>query len=171
MSDDNRDDLEVTEHPEQNTQRHIDCVSELLKRWAYHLTGPEQEALRYLLDCHYVLTQPKKKVGDVEENTDVTRDARANLRWRCPICKHTMTEQESKNYKGCPTGLHLAKHEPVCSLTGFPRRNQLQLNTAAEMAIRNAISAVESVGAHPLLTDSVILLGEAKEKLSDFIDA
>lgn len=52
----------------------------------------------------------------------------------------------------------------------LPRRCQLWLNTPAELAIRNAIDAVERVGAHPLLTESVILLGQALERLADYVD-
>ena len=33
--------------------------------------------------------------------------------WMCPVCQHVMTEDQSKGYKGCPSGLHLAKHTPV----------------------------------------------------------
>lgn len=52
----------------------------------------------------------------------------------------------------------------------IPRRNQLQLNTPAELAIRKATQAVEEAGAHPLLTDAVILLGQARDKVADFVD-
>jgi hypothetical protein len=33
--------------------------------------------------------------------------------WECPICHHVMTEEQSKGYRGCPTGFHLAQHRPV----------------------------------------------------------
>lgn len=39
----------------------------------------------------------------------------------------------------------------------IPRRSRLDLNTPAELAIRAAVEAVESAGAHPLLTEAVIL--------------
>ncbi len=52
----------------------------------------------------------------------------------------------------------------------IPRRNRLDLNTPAELAIRDAMLAVETVGAHPLLTDAVVLLGQAREKVADFVD-
>ena len=32
--------------------------------------------------------------------------------WRCPVCGHVMTEEQSKGYRGCPTGMHFAQHEP-----------------------------------------------------------
>lgn len=52
----------------------------------------------------------------------------------------------------------------------FPRRNKLYEMTPAELAIYNAIQEVEKVGADPLLTDAVILLTQAKEKVADYID-
>ena len=30
--------------------------------------------------------------------------------WACPVCWHTMTEDQSKGYSGCPTGMHFAQH-------------------------------------------------------------
>lgn len=51
-----------------------------------------------------------------------------------------------------------------------PRRVRLELQTPAEAAIRAAIAAVENVGADPRLTESVILLGKALDRLADFVD-
>lgn len=53
---------------------------------------------------------------------------------------------------------------------GFPRRNRIDLHTAAESAIRHAIQVVEQAGAHPLLTDAVVLLSEAQNKVADFVE-
>ena len=52
----------------------------------------------------------------------------------------------------------------------IPRRNQLQLLSVGETAIRYAIQVVQLMGADPLLTDAVNLLQEAKEKVSDYVD-
>ena len=52
----------------------------------------------------------------------------------------------------------------------IPRRNRLDLNTPEELKIYEAVQAVESLGADPLLTDCVVLLSEAKRKLSDYVD-
>lgn len=52
----------------------------------------------------------------------------------------------------------------------FPRRNRIDLQTPAEAAIRAAIQVVEAAGAHPLLTDAVILLCQAQEKVADFVE-
>jgi hypothetical protein len=53
---------------------------------------------------------------------------------------------------------------------GVPRRACLDLNTPDELAVREAIRVVEAVGAHPLLTDAVVLLQEAFNKLADYVD-
>lgn len=53
---------------------------------------------------------------------------------------------------------------------GAPRRIRLDLNTPAELSIRNAIRIVEETGCDPLLTDAVVLLGAALEKVADFVE-
>jgi hypothetical protein len=53
---------------------------------------------------------------------------------------------------------------------GFPRRCKVDEMIPAELAIREATLAVEALGAHPLLTKAVILLGEAREAVADFVD-
>jgi hypothetical protein len=53
---------------------------------------------------------------------------------------------------------------------GFPRRMCLNLMTPAELSIFNAMQEVEKAGAHPLLTDAVILLGQARDKVADFVE-
>jgi hypothetical protein len=52
----------------------------------------------------------------------------------------------------------------------IPRRSAVWLMTPAELAIRAAMFAVERLEAHPLLTDAVIVLGEARDKVADFVD-
>jgi uncharacterized protein YdcH (DUF465 family) len=52
----------------------------------------------------------------------------------------------------------------------FPRRNQLDKCTVAELSIFEAITEVEKVGADVRLTNAVMKLQEAKEFVSDFID-
>ncbi len=58
----------------------------------------------------------------------------------------------------------------LVSDNGVPRRNRVDLYTKAELAIREAMLAVEEAGAHPLLTDAVVLLSEAKNKVADFVE-
>lgn len=52
----------------------------------------------------------------------------------------------------------------------MPRRCYLDLQTPAEKAIRDAIDEVELIGADPLLTDAVVLLGQALNKVADYTD-
>lgn len=55
-------------------------------------------------------------------------------------------------------------------MENFPRRSRLDLNTPAELSIHKAITEVENVGADERLTKAVILLGEAKDFLSNYVD-
>jgi hypothetical protein len=54
--------------------------------------------------------------------------------------------------------------------TAIPRRNRLDLWVPAELAISDAMRAVEAAGAHPRLTDAVVLLGQAQNAVADFVD-
>lgn len=53
---------------------------------------------------------------------------------------------------------------------GLPRRNDILLQTEEEKDIRDAILAVENLGAHPLLTEAVVLLDQARNKLADWVE-
>lgn len=52
----------------------------------------------------------------------------------------------------------------------FPRRNRVDLQTPVEQTIRNAVDAVEKLPADTRLTEAVILLDQAREKVADYID-
>ncbi len=52
----------------------------------------------------------------------------------------------------------------------LPRRGQFHLLTRAELAVKEAISACESAGAHSHLTDAVNFLLAAFEKVADYVD-
>jgi hypothetical protein len=52
----------------------------------------------------------------------------------------------------------------------IPRRVDMQRMTAAELAILEAVRAVEAAGADVRLTDAVVLLGEARDCVSDYVD-
>src|SRR4051812_44098245 len=56
------------------------------------------------------------------------------------------------------------------SNNGIPRRNRIDLYTPAELAIREAMLAIEEAGCHPLLTDAINLLSQAKEKVADHVE-
>jgi hypothetical protein len=53
---------------------------------------------------------------------------------------------------------------------GTPRRIRVDLQTPAEVAIRAAVVAVEACGADTLLTDAVVLLSKAADKVADYVD-
>lgn len=52
----------------------------------------------------------------------------------------------------------------------IPRRNRFDLMTPEEKSIYEMVGEVEKLGAHPLLTDCVVLLDEARAKLADWVD-
>jgi hypothetical protein len=52
----------------------------------------------------------------------------------------------------------------------IPRRIQLDKMIPEELAIYNLVQQIENLGAHPLLTDVVVLLGEARSKLADWVE-
>ena len=52
----------------------------------------------------------------------------------------------------------------------YPRRIQLDKFCIAERAIYDATQAVEAMPADVRLTEAVILLAKAREKVADFID-
>lgn len=51
-----------------------------------------------------------------------------------------------------------------------PRRAQMLEWVPAEKAIHDAVQAVEAMPADPRLTDAVILLQKAKDRVADFVD-
>lgn len=54
--------------------------------------------------------------------------------------------------------------------TEVPRRARVDQMCQAELKIREAMLAVEDMPADTRLTDAVVLLGQAQEKVADFID-
>jgi len=52
----------------------------------------------------------------------------------------------------------------------IPRRNQTLQWTPAERAIYDAMQAVEAMPADTRLTDAVILLGKARDRVADYVD-
>lgn len=52
----------------------------------------------------------------------------------------------------------------------IPRRIRLDMMTPEELTIFNMLDKIEKLGAHPLLTDVIVLLNEAREKLADWVD-
>jgi len=60
--------------------------------------------------------------------------------------------------------------DALVAKNNIPRRAMLDKMTQEELLIRDAVNAVENLGADVRLTNCVIKLGEAKNHLSDFID-
>ena len=58
--------------------------------------------------------------------------------------------------------------EPAAST---PRRAQLDKLSAAEIMIGVAMEAVNEAGCDPVLTEAILLLGEAKDKVANYVDA
>lgn len=54
---------------------------------------------------------------------------------------------------------------------GVPRRNRLDLNAPAELAIRKAMEEVEKIGADPRLTSIVYKLEKCFNRLADYVDS
>lgn len=63
-----------------------------------------------------------------------------------------------------------AYYDNPVMVEGFPRSHRVDLWTPAEKAISHAAQIVESVGADVLLTDAVILLGDAQRKVAEYTD-
>jgi hypothetical protein len=59
------------------------------------------------------------------------------------------------------------KAEPIADI---PRRVRLDLQVPAERAIGEALGLVEQLGADVRLTDAVVLLGQARDKVGEFVD-
>lgn len=57
-----------------------------------------------------------------------------------------------------------------CTGSGLPRRIQLEHLTPAEVAIQQAMIAVEGAGTHQRLTDAVLLLQQAQTAVADYVD-
>lgn len=55
-------------------------------------------------------------------------------------------------------------------MSDTPRRSDMGRWTQAEFEIQAAVECVEKLGADPRLTNAVILLGKARDRVADFID-
>ena len=52
----------------------------------------------------------------------------------------------------------------------FPRRARLDLLHPIEIAIMGTVDNIEGLGADLLLTEAVLLLGRAREKIADWLE-
>ena len=53
---------------------------------------------------------------------------------------------------------------------GIPTRADRSLMSSAEMAITEAMAVVEAAGASTALTDAVVLLGRARDRVADHVE-
>lgn len=53
---------------------------------------------------------------------------------------------------------------------GIPSRCDLSLMSPAELAITEAMRAVEAAGASVALTDAIVLLGKARDRVADHVE-
>jgi hypothetical protein len=58
----------------------------------------------------------------------------------------------------------------MTAASDVPRRIDMSRWTPAERAIQHAVDAIEAMGADVRLTDAVILLSQARDKVADFVD-
>lgn len=65
----------------------------------------------------------------------------------------------------------LEKRISITAPTRSNIRNNMLEWTPAEKAIYDAVQAVENMTGHPLLTDAVILLGHARDKVAEFVES
>lgn len=56
------------------------------------------------------------------------------------------------------------------TVNGHPRRIRIDLLTQAELSIRDAERAVESLPADVRLTEAVVLISKAREKVADYLE-
>lgn len=61
-------------------------------------------------------------------------------------------------------------HRPEKREDGWPTRADMSYWSPAEKAIQDAISAVEAAGASNALTDAVVFLGKARDRVADHVE-
>lgn len=67
----------------------------------------------------------------------------------------------------------LEKRKPLPKLSpyGYARRQDLTQTTIEEDMIRDCIQRVESLGCHTMLTETINLLDQARNKLADYLES
>ncbi len=141
------------------------------------LIGPED--LRRLLDDADRCEQLERVAGEMAECLSEYRIALHMGGGKSPSPAMALTMGSKSNHA-------LARYEevrdanqrkekesqmPKQMIDGIPRRNCVHLLTPAEMAIRNAVIAVENLPADVRLTEAVNLLQQARDKVADFVES
>lgn len=89
----------------------------------------------------------------------------------CPFCGANLHTENGGYVPGTEPPEITAKREAYDPQPReLPRRCYVDRYTPAETAIREAMRYVEDAGCHQLLTEAVVLLGQAKDKVADFVD-
>lgn len=119
---------------------------------------------------------------DPDSRTANGSDGLANWLVACNACAHLCPEQLRTGYVEAfyaDGRLHVAdwckrpadQAAPVRSHSeAIPRRVRIDLMSSGELAIHRAVAVVEEMGADVRLTDAVILLAQARERVADFVD-
>jgi len=102
------------------------------------------------------------------------KEARAYLlaELRCDHPEFTQEQAEDVMQQAWLACVAAAKerHRSKSMNGSISRRNRIDLHTPEEQAIREAMQKVEEMGADIRLTEAVILLGKAQNKVADYVD-
>lgn len=79
-----------------------------------------------------------------------------------------VSHPSNKNYRDRFEEI-FGKKKPVDG--DIPRRNRLDQMTPAELACRNAVAAIETVGCDDRLTRAQILIQQAQALVADYVDS
>lgn len=95
-------------------------------------------------------------------------NARAIFGDKCALYEPIRKEQkDSTTFERTMSADELRRPKEV---DGVPRRIRLDLNTPAELAIRNAMHEVEKAGADLKLTEAIVLLDKARALVADYVE-
>jgi hypothetical protein len=92
--------------------------------------------------------------------------------------KHKCTLEEQRQLRALLLALRLGQVDLTILITiinkynmnNNPRRHYLDMMHPAEKAIHDAVMAIEVMGADVELTNAQVLLHQAKDKVSDYLD-
>ncbi len=88
----------------------------------------------------------------------------------CGCVRFNLLKSGDVECDGCQNKQNIIWRETMKMIDGAPRRARIDLYSDAEKAIHDAVQAVEEAGANVLLTEAVVLLHRAQEKVADFVE-
>lgn len=86
------------------------------------------------------------------------------------VCGRAWRLSQSTARPAAPAIAPLAEPRPHLRDDGIPTRADIRFWSDAERAIATAMRAVEDAGASLALTDAVILLGKARDRVADHVE-